>query len=149
MTDEVKIFSNISDDVIEFDDKDDFQRYYAKNKDYVDKFTTRGLNVKYKIPNYKIGRSHGVITLYPLKDSQQQSTSTQNDTDETGLTVHQKLNKLNGMIKNVLDQIEELNELIYDIKNEQQQQQQKTHQTTQPRPQIPIPNINNSRFSAY
>ena len=76
MTDEVKIFSNISDDVIEFDDKDDFQRYYAKNKDYVDKFTTRGLNVKYKIPNYKIGRSHGVITLYPLKDSQQQSSST-------------------------------------------------------------------------
>ena len=66
---EVKVFSNLCDDVIEFETVEDFDNYYRKNKELIDKLSTRGLNQKFKIKNHHIGRLKNEITLYPLKDS--------------------------------------------------------------------------------
>lgn len=123
MTDDVKVFSNLYDEVVNFDSKEEFNRYYAKHKETVDKMATRGLNVKYKIKGYKIGRSKGDIILYPLKDEPQPVENTQELTDETGLTLHQKMNKLNDKIKNVENLIKKLFDIVLEMGNEQPIQQ--------------------------
>ena len=48
---------------ITFKDVDEFKSFYNKNYDYINKITTRGLNILYKIPDYKLGRKHGEIVL--------------------------------------------------------------------------------------
>ena len=71
----VKVFSNASDNVITFDNKEEFMKYYNKHKDDMDQEKTRGLNIKYKIPSYKIGRQKNVITLFPIKEPKQKVES--------------------------------------------------------------------------
>ena len=66
---EVKIFSNACDNVVHFETKEQFMRFYAQNKEEIDKIKTRGLNIKYKIDGYRIGRQKDVITLFPLKET--------------------------------------------------------------------------------
>ena len=49
MSDSIKIFQNLSDDVIEFESKEQFMNYYERNKKEIDEMKTRGINVKFKI----------------------------------------------------------------------------------------------------
>ena len=86
---------------------------------------TRGLNVKFKINGFKIGRQKGNIILYPTKESKQTQTNNEELTDETGLTVHKKLNQIQLGIKNILESIDDLFEEISLLKNEQAKQQPK------------------------
>lgn len=84
MNNSIKVFQNIGDNVICFDTKEDFMKHYNKNKETIDGMSTRGLNVKYKIEGFKIGRSKGEIILYPLKESKSKSDS------ETDLNIQQQ-----------------------------------------------------------
>ena len=45
----IKTFENLSDNVIEFETKQEFMRYYDQNKDMIDRMHTRGINSKFKI----------------------------------------------------------------------------------------------------
>ena len=71
---DVTVFANLCDNVIELDTVDDFNNYYKLNKAEIDKISTRGLNQKYKIAGHKIGRLKGQIMLYPLKKSETQNS---------------------------------------------------------------------------
>ena len=136
MTSDVKVFSNLYDEVMTFESKEEFNRYYAKNKESIDKMATRGLNVKFKINGYKIGRSKGELILYPVKDSHENIEIPQETTDETGLTVHQKLNNLNKKLKNIENILNQLLEAIFENQND----------TRQP---IPTHSQQSSRFATY
>jgi hypothetical protein len=46
-----------------------FLQHYQSNKEEIDKMKTRGLNTKFKIKGYKIGRIKGNITLISLKNN--------------------------------------------------------------------------------
>ena len=109
MNNSIKVFQNIGDNVICFDTKEDFMKHYNKNKETIDGMSTRGLNVKYKIEGFKIGRSKGEIILYPLKESKSKSDS---ETDlnlqqqsqpeiKNKLTIEEKLDYINRRIKKI------------------------------------------------
>ena len=48
---------------ITFKDANEFRAFYNKNYDYINKITSRGLNILYHIPGYKLGRQRGEIVL--------------------------------------------------------------------------------------
>ena len=117
MSETVEVFENLSDNVITFDSKEEFMRYYNKNKESIDKMATRGLNTKYKINGFKIGRKQGSIILYPLKteiknivlDSKKEYESLsassgvkqepKQNQDQYMIKINSKLNDLNKRLK--------------------------------------------------
>ena len=118
MDSELKVFHNLYDDVLHFETKEEFNRYYAKNKEAIDKMATRGLNVKFKINGFKIGRSKGDIILYPTKETKQTPETNINQADETGITLHEKLNRLNERLKKIESLMSSLLEAIFNEQNE-------------------------------
>ena len=62
----VKVVQNICDDVKEFDNKEDFIKYYELNQNNLKDVSTCMLNKKFKINGYHIGRKQGKIILIPL-----------------------------------------------------------------------------------
>ena len=62
----VKVVKRITEDVKEFDNKEDFIKYYELNKNELSKFSTCILNKKFKIKGYHLGREKGELKLIPL-----------------------------------------------------------------------------------
>ena len=118
MDSELKVFQNLYDDVLHFETKEEFNRYYAKNKESIDKMATRGLNVKFKINGFKIGRTKGNIILYPTKETKQIPEININQADESGITLHEKLNRLNERLKKIETLMSSLLEAIFNEQNE-------------------------------
>ena len=117
----VKVFSNLCDDVIEFETVEDFDNYYRKNKELIDKLSTRGLNQKFKIKNHHIGRLKNEITLYPLKDSKTKKDNVPTSldyADSTGVTMHEKLNRLNERFKKIESLLTSLLDALFNEQNE-------------------------------
>ena len=63
--DSIKVFNNLSDENLHFESKEEFDRYYKKNKEIIDKMSTRALNMKITIDGYKLGRLKKELTLFP------------------------------------------------------------------------------------
>lgn len=102
-SDSIKVFSNLSDNVESFETKEDFMRHYERNKELIDKMPTRGLNTKYKIDGYKIGRSKNQLMLYPTTKS---NTVESDDQKYIDLFDHiQLLEKQNKQILSILNQL--------------------------------------------
>ena len=123
----VKVFSNLCDDIIEFETVEDFDNYYRKNKEMIDKLSTRGLNQKFKIKNHHIGRLKNEIMLYPLKASKTKTNNVQtslDQADESGITIHEKLNRLNERLKKIESLMSSLLEAIFSEQNESTSQPQ-------------------------
>lgn len=67
----LEIIEPFSPQIIQFESCDDFNAYYSRHKDDFNE-TTQKLNVKYKIPGYKLTKLKGqlkIIKDYALKDS--------------------------------------------------------------------------------
>ena len=52
----IEIKEPFKSDVIEFNNTDDFTKYYREHEDDFNNISTYKLNVKYKIPGYKISK---------------------------------------------------------------------------------------------
>ena len=50
--------------IIEFKDVNEFKQFYNDNYDYINNVSTRGLNIMYHIPGYKLGRKQGEVVLF-------------------------------------------------------------------------------------
>ena len=66
MSDSIKVFNNLSDENLHFESKEEFDRYYKKNKEIIDKMSTRALNMKISIDGFKLGRLKKELTLFPI-----------------------------------------------------------------------------------
>ena len=73
---DVKVIGPIKEYLKTFNGPDDFNIWYAKNKDEVDKLTTHKLNKMYHIDGFRITKIKGVLCL--KKDIKKQSET--NDT---------------------------------------------------------------------
>lgn len=102
-TETVEVFENIGDNIIEFETKEEFDRYYKKNKEFIDNMKTRGLNRKFIIKGFKIGRKKGNILLYPIDKKIKQDIQEISDKN----VVETENNSLN------LDELEEIQTDIY------------------------------------
>ena len=61
----ITTFKNLYEETKEFNNKQDFLNYYETHKKEIDEMKTRGLNVKFRINGYHIGRKEGRLILYP------------------------------------------------------------------------------------
>ena len=60
---EIKVLEPVKNVIKEFDTPDEFNIYYMKNKDEIDKLTTHKLNKMFKIDGYRITRIQGTLML--------------------------------------------------------------------------------------
>ena len=110
----VKLHQNYSDNPTEFESIDDFNNYYKINKADIDKLSTHAINLKYKVKNHRFGRKKGELILFPSKHDaiQQQNTSS------NGLTIDEKLNRLNDRMKKIETLLSSLLEALFNDENE-------------------------------
>ena len=62
----ISIVKRGSDDVKEFENKEDFINYYDNHRTELDALSTCMLNKKFKIDGYHLGRSNKQLKLIPL-----------------------------------------------------------------------------------
>ena len=113
MSDSIKIFQNLSDDVIEFESKEQFMNYYERNKKEIDEMKTRGINVKFKIPGYKIGRKNNNLILIPTANEGQSDKGVEKDITQL-TTIDSKLDVINRR----LIKIEEVLSYLFKLLNQ-------------------------------
>lgn len=57
-TQAIKKCRNLRDDVMTFDNEEEFMKYYERNRETIDNMPTRGLNIRFKIPGFKLVRKN-------------------------------------------------------------------------------------------
>ena len=122
MTEQITTCENLSDNVVEFETREEFTEYYEKNKEEIDKMATRGLNIKYKITGYKIGRKKNIITFIPVKQEVERET---NDLQEEKLDV--LITKVNRIEKNLKLLFDKMNEIIQLSESNRDNRQQSSY----------------------
>ena len=104
----VKVVKRITEDVKEFENKDDFIKYYELNKNELKDFSTCILNKKFKIKGYHLGREKGELKLIPL-DLYRPSAYRINQEDNQIILkldiLNSKLDNLNKNINNLINQL--------------------------------------------
>jgi hypothetical protein len=96
-----------SDDVKEFNNKEDFINYYDNHKTELDALSTCMLNKKFKIDGYHLGRSNKQLKLIPLnlyRPSEYQVNQENN-------MISMKIDVLNSKIDNLTKLINRLLQL--------------------------------------
>lgn len=106
----MSIYKKASDNMIEFDNGEDFLKYYDKNKITIDEIPTRGLNLKYKINGYKIGRKDGKIILWPDKNINIKSTSNKITIED--LKEIKEINDIFDRLNNITERLTLLEQLL-------------------------------------
>lgn len=106
----MSIYKKASDNMIEFDNGEDFLKYYDKNKITIDEIPTRGLNLKYKINGYKIGRKDGKIILWPDKNINIKSTSNKITIED--LKEIKEINDMFDRLNNITERLTLLEQLL-------------------------------------
>ena len=53
-------------EIMNFESKDEFMKYYNEHKEEIDKLKTNDLNKKYKIKDNKISKTKNVISVKPI-----------------------------------------------------------------------------------
>ena len=96
-----------SDDVKEFNNKEDFINYYDNHKTELDALSTCMMNKKFKIEGYHLGRSNKQLKLIPLnlyRPSEYQVNQENN-------MISMKIDVLNSKIDNLTKLINRLLQL--------------------------------------
>ena len=106
MSDSIKVFNNLSDEHLHFESKEEFDRYYKKNKETIDKMSTRALNRKISIDGYKLGRLKKELTLFPSNGALGKRLGAISDA-ELNQTSENSIEQDNSMIEIKLDNISE------------------------------------------
>lgn len=102
-TESIITFQNLSDNVETFDSKEQFMRYYDQHKEAIDKMATRGINQKYKINGYKIGRKNKQLMFYPIKvDTTNVEETTEDNVIEEIQDLRDRIDSLGNIMNKVL-----------------------------------------------
>ena len=112
----VKVIKRITEDVKEFDNKEDFIKYYELNKNELKDYSTCILNKKFKIKGYHLGRQKGELKLIPLDLYRPSAYRINQEDNQINLKIDVLNNKIDNMNKNI-------NILINQLKSMCQQDQ--------------------------
>ena len=100
----VKVVKRITEDVKEFDNKEDFIKFYELNKNELKDFSTCILNKKFKIKGYHLGREKGELKLIPLDLYRPSAYRINQEDNQINLKID-VLNERVNAINNKLDQL--------------------------------------------
>ena len=93
---DLKIIEPIQKPLHEFETPDEFNIYYHKHKDEMDKETTHLLNKKFSIDGYRITKIKGVLCL--------KRSTTKNKSDSLH-DLQERLQKLEEVVNQIIDLI--------------------------------------------
>ena len=107
----VQVIEPYKPQVIQFENIDDFNIYYTKHADEFKDITTYKLNVKYKIPGYKITRKSGELKL--IKDYANEHKITESQTDNNEIPIlRQRIEIAEQQIKSLTARIESIEKFL-------------------------------------
>ena len=95
----VEVIKRITEDVKEFDNKEDFIKYYELNKNELKDYSTCILNKKFKIKGYHLGRQKGELKLIPLDLYRPSAYKINQEDNQINLKIDVINNKLDTLIK--------------------------------------------------
>ena len=95
---DIKVIEPISKHTKEFDTVDEFNLYYNKNKEEMDKLTTHKLNKLYLIKGYRITRIKNVLSLKKMKQNSQYDIDLGNELDELKKEIQYMKETINNII---------------------------------------------------
>ena len=101
----ISIVKRGSDDVREFENKEDFINYYDNHRTELDALSTCMLNKKFKIDGYHLGRSNKQLKLIPLnlyRPSEYQVNQENNMISMKIDVLNQKIDNLTKMFSQLL-----------------------------------------------
>ena len=94
-----------SDDVREFDNKEDFINYYDNHKTELDALSTCMLNKKFKIEGYHLGRSNKQLKSIPLNLYRPSKYEANQENNMIGMKIdvlNQKIDNLTKILNQLL-----------------------------------------------
>ncbi len=104
----IEVVKNITEDVKEFDNKEDFIKYYELNKNDLKDISTCMLNKKFKIKGYHLGRKQGELQLIPLNLYRPSAYKINQEDNQIALkldVLNTKIDTLNKNIKTLINQL--------------------------------------------
>lgn len=122
---EVKVIGPIKEYLKTFNTPDEFNLWYAKNKDEIDKITTHKLNKMYYIDGYRITKIKGVLCLKkavkkPVDESNSNPDSNESEIED--IAKHYVQEAINNEIQQLKTDIiaikTAINEIINSINGE-------------------------------
>lgn len=97
MTNDNSTADNIQTDIKKFNSINDFKKYYAENKESIDKLTTVVLNQMFQIENYVLRKNYGVISFRSTKScSNKNKNSLEERVKQLEEAVNDIINIING-----------------------------------------------------
>jgi hypothetical protein len=107
----VEVIKRITEDVKEFDNKEDFIKYYELNKNELKDYSTCILNKKFKIKGYHLGRQKGELKLIPLDLYRPSAYRINQEDNQINLKLDVLNNKFDALNKNINILINQLKSL--------------------------------------
>ena len=107
----VEVIKRITEDVKEFDNKEDFIKYYELNKNELKDYSTCILNKKFKIKGYHLGRQKGELKLIPLDLYRPSAYRINQEDNQINLKLDVLNNKFDQLNKNINILINQLKSL--------------------------------------
>ena len=107
----VEVIKRITEDVKEFDNKEDFIKYYELNKNELKDYSTCILNKKFKIKGYHLGRQKGELKLIPLDLYRPSAYKINQEDNQINLKLDVLNNKFDALNKNINILINQLKSL--------------------------------------
>ena len=101
-----------SDDVREFDNKEDFINYYDNHKTELDALSTCMLNKKFKIEGYHLGRSNKQLKLIPLNLYRPSEYQVNQENNMIGMKIDVLNSKIDNFTKELTRLFQILNRLL-------------------------------------
>lgn len=104
----VEVVKNICDDVKEFDNKEDFIKFYELNKNELKDISTCMLNKKFKIKGYHLGRKNKELQLIPLNLYRPSAYKVNQEDNQITLKLdilNEKIDLLNKNINKLISQL--------------------------------------------
>lgn len=104
---EIKVIEKFSPDLIMFENKEQFAEYIDEHRDELNKYSTCKLNKMFSIPDYRITKIKGEISL---KKYVKPPINEQKETDES----IDQINELRNDVNKIKDTINSLITQLYD-----------------------------------
>ena len=107
----VEVLKRITNDVKEFDNNDDFIKYYELNKTNLKDISTCMLNTKFKIKGYHLSRQQGELKLIPLDLYRPSAYNINNEDNQINLKIDIINDKIDNL-KYILNMNNNINQLL-------------------------------------
>ncbi len=111
----VKVVKRITEDVKEFDNKEDFIKFYELNKNELKDFSTCILNKKFKIKGYHLGREKRELKLIPLDLYRPSAYRINQEDNQINLkidVINEQVNILNNKLDNLIISSNEMRKML-------------------------------------